>query len=403
MSSIKKAKKLILIGAGMVGVRFIENLLKVAPNQYEIQVFNKEKLAGYNRIMLSPVLAGEKTLSEIVTHKVEWFEENGVSLFQNTEITQVDKKNKIVYTMEGKEYIYDELVIATGSSAFVLPVPGKDLPSVVAFRDVNDVDFMLEAAKNKHKAVVIGGGLLGLEAANGLMKQGMDVTVVHAADILMNVQMDEIAGKLLKENLEKNGMKFVMPAFTAEILGEKDVTGIRFDDGSEIETELVVMAVGIRPSVALGKKMELNVNHAIMVNDQLETSYKDIYALGECVEHRGQVYGLVAPLYEQAEVLAKHLAGNPAAYEGSFISTKLKVTGISLFSAGEFQDSAETESLVYEDLSQAIYRKIVLKDNKIKGAVMFGDVSGSNWIFDNLISQQDMSSYRDTLVFGKGF
>lgn len=403
MSSIKKAKKLILIGAGMVGVRFIENLLKVAPNQYEIQVFNKEKLAGYNRIMLSPVLAGEKTLSEIVTHKVEWFEENGVSLFQNTEITQVDKKNKIVYTMEGKEYIYDELVIATGSSAFVLPVPGKDLPSVVAFRDVNDVDFMLEAAKNKHKAVVIGGGLLGLEAANGLMKQGMDVTVVHAADILMNVQMDEIAGKLLKENLEKNGMKFVMPAFTAEILGEKDVTGIRFDDGSEIETELVVMAVGIRPSVALGKKMELNVNHAIMVNDQLETSYKDIYALGECVEHRGQVYGLVAPLYEQAEVLAKHLAGKPAAYEGSFISTKLKVTGISLFSAGEFQDSAETESLVYEDLSQAIYRKIVLKDNKIKGAVMFGDVSGSNWIFDNLISQQDMSSYRDTLVFGKGF
>lgn len=403
MSSIKKPKKLILIGAGMVGVRFIENLLKVAPNQYEIQVFNKEKLAGYNRIMLSPVLAGEKTLSEIVTHKVEWFEENGVSLFQNTEITQVDKKNKIVYTMEGKEYIYDELVIATGSSAFVLPVPGKDLPSVVAFRDVNDVDFMLEAAKNKHKAVVIGGGLLGLEAANGLMKQGMDVTVVHAADILMNVQMDEIAGKLLKENLEKNGMKFVMPAFTAEILGEKDVTGIRFDDGSEIETELVVMAVGIRPSVALGKKMELNVNHAIMVNDQLETSYKDIYALGECVEHRGQVYGLVAPLYEQAEVLAKHLAGKPAAYEGSFISTKLKVTGISLFSAGEFQDSAETESLVYEDLSQAIYRKIVLKDNKIKGAVMFGDVSGSNWIFDNLISQQDMSSYRDTLVFGKGF
>lgn len=403
MSSIKKPKKLILIGAGMVGVRFIENLLKVAPNQYEIQVFNKEKLAGYNRIMLSPVLAGEKTLSEIVTHKAEWFEENGVSLFQNTEITQVDKKNKIVYTMEGKEYIYDELVIATGSSAFVLPVPGKDLPSVVAFRDVNDVDFMLEAAKNKRKAVVIGGGLLGLEAANGLMKQGMDVTVVHAADILMNVQMDEIAGKLLKENLEKNGMKFVMPAFTAEILGEKDVTGIRFDDGSEIETELVVMAVGIRPSVALGKKMELNVNHAIMVNDQLETSYKDIYALGECVEHRGQVYGLVAPLYEQAEVLAKHLAGKPAAYEGSFISTKLKVTGISLFSAGEFQDSAETESLVYEDLSQAIYRKIVLKDNKIKGAVMFGDVSGSNWIFDNLISQQDMSSYRDTLVFGKGF
>ncbi len=403
MRTKQAAKKLILIGAGMVGMRFIENSLKISPDKYDIQVFNKEPTAGYNRIMLSPVLAGEKSIPDIITHDKAWFIEHGVELFDNTEITMVNKKKQIVTTATGKNYSYDVLVVATGSAAFILPVDGTHLPSVVTFRDINDVDLMLAAAKEKHKAIVIGGGLLGLEAANGLMAQGMDVTVVHASDILMNVQMDAVAGNLLQKSLQANGMKFVMSARTTAILGDTDVTGVGFADGTELATDLVVMAVGIRPSVALAKKIGLEVNNAIIVNDQLETSADSIYALGECVEHRGQLYGLVAPLFEQAEVLAQHLADKPAAYQGSFISTKLKVTGISLFSAGEFQDSKATESLVYEDLTHGIYRKVVLKDNKIQGAIMFGDVSGSNWIFDNLISQEDMSSYRDTLVFGEGF
>ena len=396
-------QKLIIVGAGMVGVRLIENLLKVAPERYEIQVFNKEPAAGYNRIMLSPVLAGEKKLADIITHDEAWFEERKVQLFIDTEIVSVDQKKQSVVTSKGKEFLFDKLIIATGSAPFILPIKGHDLPSVIAFRDIQDVDKMIVASKQKQRAVVIGGGLLGLEAANGLIKLGMDVTVVHLSDILMDVQMDEVAGGLLKDSLQAGGMKFAMSARTAEILGSKDVTGVKFEDGREIDTDLVVMAVGIRPSVGLAKKMALKVNHGIVVNDQLETSAKNIYALGECVEHRGQIYGLVAPLYEQAEVLANCLADNSAAYQGSFVSTKLKVTGVSLFSAGEFQDGEQTESLIYQDLSQNIYRKIVLKDNKIKGALMFGDVSGSNWIFDNLISQTDMSEYRDTLVFGAGF
>jgi len=396
-------QKIILIGSGMVGARFIERLLDEAPDQYDIRVFNKEPNGGYNRIMLSPVLSGEKQLPEIMTHDHDWFEERSVHLHASTEVVAVDQEAKTITTDLGAEYPYDKLIIATGSSPFIIPIPGHDLQGVVAFRDIRDVNFMIDSAKEKQKAVVIGGGLLGLEAANGLIKRGMDVTVVHLGDVLMEVQMDPVSGALLQQSLEANGMKFAMSAQTAEIIGDEAVTAVKMADGRVIETDLVVMTVGIRPNVGVGRKLGLEVNRGILVNDQLETSAEDIYALGECVEHRGALYGLVAPLYEQAQVLAETLAGKTAAYQGSFISTKLKVTGINLFSAGDFQDSDESESLVYKDLSQNIYRKIVLKDNKIQGAVMFGDVTGSNWIFENLVSQNDVSCYRDTLVFGEGF
>ena len=404
-------QKLILIGSGMVGSRFIERLLHEAPEKYDIRVFNKEPTGGYNRIMLSPVLSGEKSLPEIMTHDHDWFEERNVHLQASTEIIAVDQHAKTVTTDLGAVYAYDTLVIATGSKPFIIPIPGADLPGVVTFRDTRDVKVMLEASdssavsmQNKRQnAVVIGGGLLGLEAANGLMIRGMDVTVVHRGDVLMNMQMDAVSGNLLQKSLEESGMKFAMSANTAEIMGEESVTAVKLADGEIIEADLVVMAVGIRPNVMVGKKLGLAVNHGIIVNDQLHTSADNIYALGECVEHRGLLYGLVAPLYEQAQVLAETLAGKASAYQGSFISTKLKVTGISLFSAGEFEDSADSESLVYQDLSKNIYRKIVLKNNKIQGAVMFGDVTGSHWIFDNLVAQNDMSAYRDTLVFGEGF
>jgi len=277
------------------------------------------------------------------------------------------KSAKTVLTAQGDVFSYDKLVIATGSSPFIIPVPGHELPGVVAFRDVRDVNLMIDASQIKQKAVVIGGGLLGLEAANGLIKRGMEVTVVHLGDVLMEMQMDAVSGQLLQKSLEAGGMKFVMQGQTAEILGDTHVTGVKMADGRVVKTDLVVMAVGIRPNVGVGKKLGLEVNRGIVVNDQLETSAQDIYALGECVEHRGQLYGLVAPLYEQAQVLAETLAGKPAAYQGSFVSTKLKVTGISLFSAGDFADSDNTESLVYKDLTQNIYRKVVLKREQNTG------------------------------------
>ncbi len=396
-------QKLILIGSGMVGARFIERLLVEAPEKYDIRVFNKEPVGGYNRIMLSPVLAGEKPLPDIMTHDENWFEARSVHLHTSTEIVGIDQQAKTVTTHQGDEYAYDTLIIATGSSPFIIPVPGHDLPGVVAFRDIRDVNLMIDVSQKKQKAVVIGGGLLGLEAANGLIKRGMDVTVVHLGDVLMEMQMDAVSGKLLQKSLEEGGMKFIMQGQTSEILGDSHVTGVKMADGRMADADLVVMAVGIRPNVGVGKKMGLEVNRGIVVNDQLQTSKPDVYALGECVEHRGQLYGLVAPLYEQAQVLAETLAGKEAAYQGSFVSTKLKVTGISLFSAGDFSDSEGSESLVYKDLTQNVYRKVVLKENKIQGAVLFGDVTGSNWIFENLVSQENVSAYRDTLVFGDGF
>ena len=396
-------QKLIVVGSGMVGVKLIEQILLESPDQFDIRVFNKESIGGYNRIMLSPVLAGEKTIPDIITHDFNWFKERSIRLHSSTSIVSINQETQEVVTDLGATYQYDKLVIATGSSPFILPLEGADLPGVVSFRDTRDVNYMIETAKTKKKAVVIGGGLLGLEAANGLMKLGMDVTVVHLCDVLMNVQMDELSGGLLRQSLEANGMKFKMPAQTQKIIGEECVEAVEFSDGSQVEADLVVMAVGIRPNIELGKQIGLDINRGILVDDQLKTSVENIYALGECVEHNGELYGLVAPLYEQAAVLAKELSGTSSAYKGSFVSTKLKVTGISLFSAGNFHDSEDTESLVFKDLAKNIYRKVVLKDGQIQGAVMFGDVSGANWIFDQLVEQNDVSTYRDTIIFGEGF
>ena len=396
-------QKLILIGSGMVGVKFLEELLEEAPDQFEIRVFNKEPAPGYNRIMLSPVLAGEMTAADIITHDYQWFEEHEIKFHSGTSIISVDTESKTVTTDLGGSYEYDRLIVATGSNPFMPPIPGSELSGVISFRDMRDVKLMSEVAKTKHNAVVIGGGLLGLEAANGLMKLGMNVTVIHRRDILMNVQMDQESGRLLKESLVTEGMHFLMPAEAKRFMGTDSVEAIELQDGSVIKADLVVMAVGIRPNIQLAQKIGLDCHHGILVNDQLQTNLTHIYALGECVEHRGQLYGLVAPLYEQASVLTKVLAGKESAYLGSAVSTKLKVTGINLFSAGDFHDSDDSESLIYQDQANHIYRKVVLQDSKIKGAVMFGDVSSANWIFDQMVEKTDVSAYRDTLVFGEGF
>ena len=397
-------KKLVVIGNGMAGMRTVEELLKVAPDLYDITVFGAEPHGNYNRIMLSPVLAGEKTIDDIMINTPEWYEANNICLHTNDPVVDVNRKSRMVISEKGVEVPYDRLLLATGSNPFIIPVPGHDLEGVISFRDIHDVNKMLEASKTMKKAVVIGGGLLGLEAANGLMKQGMEVSVVHLLDSLMERQLDKPAAAMLKQSLEERGMNFLMEAATDEILGSERVEGIRFKDGSEIEADLIVMAVGIRPNIELGQKIGLQCERGILVNDTLQSFDPSIYAVGECVQHREATYGLVAPLWEQAKVCANHLADiGYGQYKGSTVSTKLKVTGIDLFSAGDFVGEEGTEEIVFRDLRSGVYKRLVLKDNKIAGAVLYGDVADGSWYYDLMIEGADISEMRDVLIFGKAF
>jgi nitrite reductase (NADH) large subunit len=396
-------EKLILIGNGMAGVRALEELLNLAPEQYDITVFGAEPYGNYNRILLSPVLAGEKTIDEIMLNDEQWYIDNGITLYKGKQVETVDRAKRIVRASDGTEAEYDRLIIATGSNPFIIPVPGNELDGVLAFRDISDVDTMLEAsAKEGGKAVVIGGGLLGLEAANGLMKQGMDVTVVHLMDCLMERQLDKPAAALLKASLETKGMKFLMEAQTEAVLGRDRVEAVRFRDGLEIPADLVIMAVGIRPNFELAEKIGLHCERGLVVNDTMQTFDPRIYAVGECIQHRGQTYGLVAPLFEQAKVCANHLAHiGIARYEGSVTSTKLKVTGIDLFSAGDFVGDDDTEDLVFQDPGRGVYKKVVLKNNRIQGAVMYGDTIDGTWYFEMMRDATDVSDIRDNLLFGQ--
>jgi len=395
-------EKLVLIGNGMAGMRTIEELLKLDDELYDITVFGAEPYGNYNRILLSPVLAGEKTIDDIMLNDEQWYVDNNVALHKGKTIVKIDRKAQKVIADDGTEEDYDRLLLATGSNPFIIPVPGHDLPGVISFRDIYDVDQMLDASSKHKHAVVIGGGLLGLEAANGLMLQGMSVTVVHLGDVLMERQMDEVAGKMLKDSLEARGLNFLMGASTESITGEDRVKGVRFKDGSEIAADLVVMAVGIRPNVELAEKVGLHCERGVVVNDTMQTFDPKIYSVGECVQHRGETYGLVAPLFEQAKVCANHLAKmGIGRYEGSVTSTKLKVTGIDLFSAGDFNGDETTEDLVMKDVSRGVYKKVVLKDNKIHGAVMYGDTIDGAWYFQMLRDGTDVSEIREQLMFGQ--
>ena len=395
-------EKLVLIGNGMAGMRAIEELLEIAPDMYDIVVFGSEPYGNYNRILLSPVLAGEKTIDDIMLNTVDWYAEKGITLHTSKTIVDIDRRNRKVIADDGTEESYDRLLLATGSNPFIIPVPGHELPGVISFRDIHDVDSMLDAAKKHKHAVVIGGGLLGLEAANGLMLQGMNVTVVHLSDTLMDRQMDSFSGAMLKKSLEQRGLNFLMSTSTEAIVGEDCVKGVRFKGGLEIAADLVVMAVGIRPNIALAKKVGLHCERGVVVNDTMQTFDPRVYAVGECVQHRGQAYGLVAPLFEQAKVCANHLAKmGIAKYEGSVTSTKLKVTGIDLFSAGDFTGDDTTESIVMQDAARGIYKKLVLKDNIIQGAVMYGDTVDGAWYFQLMRDATDVSDIREHLMFGQ--
>ena len=406
-------QKLVLIGNGMAGVRALEELFKHnttdakngnsgGSDLYDITVIGAEPHPNYNRIMLSPVLAGEQTINDIILNSLEWYEENNITLVTGDAAREISRIKKSVITESGKEFPYDRLLIATGSKPFIIPVPGADKEGVLGFRDIYDVDTMIQASKDYKKAVIVGGGLLGLEAANGLMKQGMDVTVVHLLDSLMERQLDKPASDLLKTSLEQRGMKFLMEASTAEIVGDERVTSVKFADGSEIDADLVVMAVGIRPNLELAKKAGIHCERGIVVNDTMQTFDPIVYAVGECAQHRGACYGLVAPLFEQAKVAANHLAQvGSTRYIGSMTSTKLKVTGIDLFSAGDFNEEEGDEVLQMQDVASGVYKKLVLKDNVIKGAVMFGDTMDGTWYFSLMRDAANIADFRKTILFGQ--
>jgi nitrite reductase (NADH) large subunit len=400
-----KKMKLVMVGNGMAGVRTIEELLKIEPDLYEITVFGAEPHPNYNRILLSPVLAGEQTVDEIVLNSWEWYAENHITLHAGKKVVEVDRIKRIVRAEDGTTAEYDRLLMCTGSNPFMLPVPGKDLKGVIAYRDIADTDYMIEAARVHKNAVVIGGGLLGLEAANGLMLRGMNVTVVHVMPWLMERQLDDVAGKLLQKSLEDRGLKFMIGAHTQELVGgpEGRVTAIRFKDGTEVAADLVVMAVGIRPNTELAEKARIHCNRGIVVNDTMQTvTDPRIYSVGECAAHRGIAYGLVAPLFEQAKVAANHLAQfGIGRYQGSLTSTKLKVTGIDLFSAGEFMGGVGTEEIVMSDPFGGVYKKLVIKDDKLIGACMYGDTVDGAWYFKLLREGRKIGDIRDKLMFGE--
>ncbi|WGU95291.1 nitrite reductase large subunit NirB [Paenibacillus dendritiformis] len=365
--------RLVVVGNGMAGINTVEQLLKLT-DRYDITVIGEEPHPNYNRILLSYVLEGSKKLDDIVLNPYSWYEEAGITLLAGEMGERIDTERRVVLTDKGREVPYDRVIIATGSTPFRLPVPGADKEGVVGFRSIEDCDRMIAAAGTYKTAAVIGGGLLGLEAAKGLVQLGMDVTVVHLPDYVMERQLDLTAARLLEQELERQGIRFALGKQTVEITGGERVEGLRFSDGTELKAEFVVMAVGIRPNVGIGQASGLDVNRGIVVDDWLRTSAEDVYAVGECTEHRGVCYGLVAPLFEQGAVLAKTLAGvETKPYEGSVCSTKLKVSGVDVFSTGIFLETPECATLTFHDGWKRTYRKIVLRDNIIVGAVLFGD------------------------------
>ena len=399
-----KGRKLVVIGNGMAAGRVLEQLFERSPDAYDVTVFGAEPRTNYNRIMLSPVLAGEKTYEEIVIHDEAWYEKHGVTLRKGENVTAIDRDSRTIATAAGHVEAYDKLLIATGSTPIAIPVHGVTLPGVVTFRDLDDVDVMLRAAEKGGCTVVIGGGLLGLEAAAGLKAKGMQVTVIHLMPTLMERQLDPSAGYLLKKSIESRGIEVLTEANTKAILGEDRVTGVLLDDGREISADMVVMAVGIRPNAKLAKEAGLVVERGVKVDDHMRTSDPDVYAVGECVEHRGLCYGLVAPLFEMAKVVAAQLAGErKAAYTGSVTSTKLKVSGIDLFSAGDFSEGDDSDEIVLRDPTRGIYKRIVLRGDRVRGAVLYGEIDDGPWLFDLLKKETDVSAMRDTLIFGQSF
>jgi nitrite reductase (NADH) large subunit len=394
-------RRLVVIGAGMASGRMLEHLFD-AGGDFDVTLFNAEPRGNYNRLMLSSVLSGEKTYDQIVTHDADWYAAHGVDCRFGEAVVKIDRKRKVVVSQTG-ETPYDALVIATGSAPFIIPVPGKELAGVVTYRDLEDTNAMIAASRPGAKTVVIGGGLLGLEAAAGMAARGAEVTVIHLMGHLMERQLDPAAGYLLQKDLESRGIRIHCKGATKAILGKDRVEAVLLEDGTVYDADLVCMAVGIRPEVRLANDAHLEVARGIVVDDQMRTSDPAIFALGECVEHDKQLFGLVAPLYDQAKVLAATLLGQEAAFKPVQTATKLKVTGVDLFSAGDFAEGPGREDIVFRDPGRGVYKRLILEGQHLIGAVMYGDTADGSWFFDLIKQKKDVSDLRDTLIFGPAF
>ena len=403
-ASPQRRQRLVMIGNGMAGMRVIEDLLRIAPDAYDITIFGAEPHGNYNRILLSPVLAGEKRFEDIVLHDLSWYARQGITLHTGDPVLSIDRIKRLVRTRSGVEAGYDRLLLATGSTPNRLPIPGKDLPGVITFRDVADVGLMLNASRERRHAVVIGGGLLGLEAANGLLQRGMEVTVVHRSEVLMERQLDAYAASLLLRSLESRGIRFMLGAKTIAVEGKERATAVSFADGGSIPADLVVMTAGVTPNAALAATAGIQCGRGVLVDDTMQTYDPRVYAVGECVQHRNATYGLVAPLWEQARVCAAHLAGfGHLRYTGSIVSTSLKVTGIELFSGGNFSGGEGCEVLILRDPEAGIYKRIVLRDNRVCGVLLYGDARDGSWYLELMNDKRDVGPLRDRLLFGRAY
>ncbi len=397
-----KRRRLVLVGNGMAGIRTIEEILRRAPHAFDIAVFGAEPHGNYDRIMLSPVLAGERQFADIVTHDRAWYAQNGIELIAGEPVVGIDRDARTVTGALGTTRPYDLLLIATGSTPVIIPVPGHRLPGVIAFRDIADVEAMVNAARTgRTNAVVIGGGLLGLEAANGLARNGMKTTVLHLMPTLMERQLDPVSAKMLKADLEARGLTVITEANTKAIHGTDRVTSVELADGTILPADLVVMAVGIRPATQLAKDAGLTCNRGIVVDDGMRTSDPAIHAVGECVEHRGTLFGLVAPLWDQAKVAADRMTGvADTDYVPAVSGTRLKVTGIDMFSAGDFTGDDTCEDIVYRDAAKGVHKKLVLRGDVPIGAVLYGEAQDAGWYFDLIRNATDIAAFRDLLIFG---
>ena len=395
-------ERLVVVGNGMAGMRTVEELLKLDPTRYDITVFGAEPHVNYDRIMLSSVLAGEKTIPEIEINSREWYAANNITLHAGDAVVALNPKARTVTAASGLMVAYDRLLLATGSKPVVPPIPGLNLPGVCTFRDIKDVDTMIDAAGTYRRAVVIGGGLLGLEAAWGLKRRGMEVAVVHLMPTLMERQLDVAAGRLLQRDLDERGISFFTDGQTEEVTGTDRVTGVRLADGRYVPADLVVVAIGIRPDIALAKAAGLDINRGIVVADNMCTTDPDIFAIGECVEHRGQVFGLVAPIWDMAKVCAHHLAGGEdLLFSPQATATRLKITGIDVYSAGALNAGEDEDEVVLQDARRRAYRKLVLRDGRVIGTVLYGDVNDGTWYFDLIRKKTDVADIADRMILGQ--
>jgi nitrite reductase (NADH) large subunit len=397
--------RLVVVGNGMAGMRAVEELLSRAPDRFDITVIGAEQHPNYNRILLSSVLAGDKALDDIVINGRDWYEAHGIRLIAGNRAVAIDRKAPQVVLADGAVVPYDKLLLATGSKPVAPPIPGLGLPNVRAFRDIADVEAMIAAAKTDRRAVVIGGGLLGLEAAWGLKRRGMAVALVHLMPTLMERQLDAAAGALLRRDLDARGIAFYTNSQTEEIAGDDRAEAVVLADGRRIPADLVVLAVGIRPNIDVVRNAGLDVNRGILVGDDMATSDPDICAVGECIEHNGKLFGLVAPIWDQAKVCGARLAGDTAAvYVPPPVFTSLKITGIDVFSAGALAaaDDAD-EELTLHDAKRGLYKKVILRDDRVVGCVLYGDVADGPWYVQLMRERTDVSAFRDQIVFGRAF